>query len=389
MAREPYNAQKEHEIVGTYPAILGMAMPMPETPRFYRPIEHRENFKMLFEGKTPYWMPFSGYSNCDICGLEPRQNPDNLSAHDCHDGGPAIDYMAMDEIVDGWFGIPFFVRRGTIGAMPHGEPILKDACDWRELDWPDLDSWDWEAIREMNAEYLSSDKPNQLVLQYGFWERLMNLMGVSEAAMALIDEDQIDAVKEFFDALADLYIDYTRRWMKVGRIDGIMLHEDWGTSNGPFFSLETCFDVFVPPFKKYVDWCHEQGLWFEHHCCGQAQRLLPAMHEIGADFWFPQQRIVEIDPLIEECRDKHLALAVAAPFIGEDMTPEQIRESAKRFVDKYADKGVLYELDMNDMMEPGWGMMNFAMWQDAVYEFSRIAYQDIDDTTDAGLKPAL
>ena len=389
MARQAYDVQKEHEIVGMYPAILGMAMPMPEMPRFYRPIDQRDNFKMIFEGKTPYWMPLAGYSNCDINGLEPRQNPDNLSAHDCHDGGPAIDYMAMDEVVDGWFGIPFYVRRGTIGAMPHGEPVLKDANDWRDLEWPDLDAWDWDEIREMNAEYLATDKPNQLVVQYGFWERLMNLMGVSEAAMALLDDEQVDAVKELFDALADLYIDYTRRWMQVGRIDGIMLHEDWGTANGPFFSLETCFDIFVPPMKKYVDWCHEQGLWFEHHCCGQAQKLLPAMHEIGTDFWFPQQKIVDIDELIEQCRGKHLTFAVAAPFISEDMTPDQIRTSAKAFVDKYKDEGVLYELDMNHMVEPGWGMMNFAMWSDAVYEFSRIAYQDVDDANDSGLKPAL
>ena len=52
MAREHYDAQREHEIVGMYPAILGMAMPMPETPRFYRPVDQRENFKMLFEGKN-------------------------------------------------------------------------------------------------------------------------------------------------------------------------------------------------------------------------------------------------------------------------------------------------------------------------------------------------
>ena len=57
MAREKYNAQKEHEIVGMYPAIKGMELAgggdsklfeVPEYPRFYRPIDTRENFKMLW-----------------------------------------------------------------------------------------------------------------------------------------------------------------------------------------------------------------------------------------------------------------------------------------------------------------------------------------------------
>ena len=60
MAREKYDAKKEHEIIGMYPAIKGMELAgggasklfeVPEYPRMYRPIETRENFKMLFRGE--------------------------------------------------------------------------------------------------------------------------------------------------------------------------------------------------------------------------------------------------------------------------------------------------------------------------------------------------
>lgn len=63
MAREKYNREKEHEIIGTYPPIRGMELGgtpdggvsfVPETPRFYRPIPVYENFKMLFAGEKPY-----------------------------------------------------------------------------------------------------------------------------------------------------------------------------------------------------------------------------------------------------------------------------------------------------------------------------------------------
>ena len=40
-------------------------------------------------------------------------------------------------------------------------------------------------------------------------------MDVANAALALVDEDQEDAIHEFLDALADLYIEYIRRAMTL------------------------------------------------------------------------------------------------------------------------------------------------------------------------------
>jgi uroporphyrinogen-III decarboxylase len=73
-----------------------------------------------------------------------------------------------------------------------------------------------------------------------------------------------------------------------------MLHDDWGTQNGPFFSLETAMEFFVPPMKIVVDFCHDNGIIFEHHCCGKAESLVPAMAKVGTDYWFPQQAINDL-----------------------------------------------------------------------------------------------
>lgn len=71
MKREAYNPEKEHTVVGTYPGFKGMEdirlrnekgeCIVPDTDRFYRPIPVYENFKMLFRGETPYWIPNNGW----------------------------------------------------------------------------------------------------------------------------------------------------------------------------------------------------------------------------------------------------------------------------------------------------------------------------------------
>ena len=388
--REQFNAEKEHEIVGMYPAIKGMELSgakdengesqIPPGPRFYRPIPVCENFKMLFKGKTPYWMPETGWFFCDVNEFRPRQHPDNVANHQGIDGGPYIDYASGPKVQKGWFGIPLEWEPLSMGASVHpGNPLLEDMNDWKELPFPNLDDIDWDEMREMNKDYLATDKANQLGIQFGFWERMMNLMDVVNAAMALMDEDQEDAIHEFLDALADLYIEYIRRVLTVGRIDSVMLHDDWGTQNAPFFSLDTCREFFVPPMKKVVDFCHENDIVFEHHCCGRAWPLVPAMVDCGTDYWFPQAAINDLDKLIEDYKDEHITFSVSTPVLPTGSTPEDIRNLAKDFVDKYKDKGVLFCQNINLNGTPGHDPSLYPIFADAVYEFSRIAYQDAED----------
>ena len=84
MSRPKFDPEKEREIVGTYPPIKGITLPIapdgvPETPKFWRPITPRENYKMLFEGKTPYWIPECGWVAGDTIMFRPRQQADNLA----------------------------------------------------------------------------------------------------------------------------------------------------------------------------------------------------------------------------------------------------------------------------------------------------------------------
>ncbi len=390
MKREAYNPAKEHTVVGTYPGFKGMEdirlrnekgeCIVPDTDRFYRPIPVYENFKMLFRGETPYWIPNNGWFFCDTQEFRPRQGRDCRAHHQCLDGGPLIDYTKVPKLQYGWFDLPLEWEPLSCGATVRpGNPILEDMNDWKEvLNWPSLDEINFDEMKTMNEAYLGTDRINQLGIHLGFWERMMCLMDVSNAAIALVDEDQEYAVQSFLDRLSDFYCEYITRVSKIGRIDSVMIHEDWGTNASAFFSLDTARKFFVAPIKKVVDTCHSLGIIYEHHCCGKAQSLAPAMVECGTDYWFPQSTINDVDKLIEDFKNDHLTFAVGNPILPKGSSTEEVRKIAKDFVDKYKDKGVLFCADSSTTRIPGHDHSLFPIFRDAVYEFSRQAYQDLD-----------
>lgn len=389
MAREKYNREKEHEVVGTYPPILGMELGgamdstgvcvVPESPRFYRPIELRKNYKMLFEGKTPYWIPNNGWFGCDVNEFRPRQNPDNVANHQCIDGGPYVDYKNRPREMVSWFNYVMVWEPVAMGATTRpGSPVLDDINDWEEkVKFPNLDDIDWAEMKEMNKDYLNTDKPNQLGIQMGMWERLMCLMDVSNAAMALMDEDQEEEMHRFLDKLSDFYIDYIDRVTKVCRIESVMFHDDWGTQNAPFFSLETARNFFVKPMRKITDFCHSKGIVFEHHCCGNAQMLLPAMIEAGSDCWFPQSSINDLDALVEQCKGTNFVIILSSPVLPKGSSPEQVYKIGKDWVEKYKDCRIMMQQDVA-ITDPNHDPSLYPYFADAVYECSRIAYQDVE-----------
>lgn len=382
MKRESYDPAKEHELIGMYPAIPSVEATgihgLPATPQFYRPIERRENMKMLFRGETPYWIPVCGVFGSDLIMFRPRQNPDNFANHQAFDGGEIIDYTTVPKIVKGWFDLDYKWEENIAGAtVKPGPAKVPDITRWEEyITMPNLDLIDWNAIVENNKDYLAGDRLIQLGIQFGMWERLMNLMGVSEAAIALIDEDQQDGVHRFFDQLSDFYIDYIRRLNNAVHLESVFLHDDWGTSTGPFFSLDTCREMIVPYIKKVVDECHRLGLIFEHHSCGNAEKLVPAMIEEGDDFWCPQPTLNNIDDMIEKYKDSHMTFGVASPVIRKETSDEEIREMAKAWVEKYKDKNILLTMNADPIAEND--MSKYPIFADAVYEYSRIAYQDVE-----------
>ena len=168
--------------------------------RIYKtPVTPKENFRMVYERKVPHWLPISG----DSLMMTPRIDADNVARAFCFEANP----LSQEEMVGGTdkFGIEWVYVPVASGSMVvPGSPALTDANDWKKIKFPDVDSWDWEGTKASNAEYTNTNKFLQVTILTGFFERLISFMDFEQAALALIDEDQQDAVHELFDALADL-----------------------------------------------------------------------------------------------------------------------------------------------------------------------------------------
>ena len=163
------------------------------------------------------------------------------------------------------------------------------------------------------------------------------------------------------------------RVLQVCRIDAVHFHDDWGTHNGPFFSLEIAMKYFVPPMRKVVEYCHKNRIIFEHHCCGNAGALVPAMIETGSDFWNPQSAINNVDELNELYGDRYVFTA-HSPLLKKGTDKADVKEIARAFVDKYKDKHMVFIQDTVHRVNSEYDTSLYPVFTKYVYEFSRKAY---------------
>lgn len=343
MSNRPAFDPSELQVIGGAPSSVACPMfpgEQPPEPLFNRPITPRENLRLAFSGQKPYWIPQTGWAFCDVRNFRPRQIADNYATHLIFDGGDFIEYDSMTK--RGWFGLDWVYVPVAGGAtVKPGTPLIEDMNDWEKIiQWPDLDAVNWQEMAEMNKQWLDTPQSRELGMLDGFWERLISLMDVSGAAMALIDEDQQDAVHAFFDKYADFQIDYIRRVKQVCDIDGVLIHDDWGTQNGPFFSLETAREMFLPYLKRIVDYLHSEGMYYEQHSCGNCTKLAPVYVEAGVDVWNPQP-MNDFDALLKLTKGTKLHIAMP-DAVAPDAPEEEARQAARDWFARYGEENVTY-----------------------------------------------
>lgn len=340
----PAFSPKETEVVGSYriyPSTQAMygefGMTMPDfEPKFYRPITPKENLKRVLDGKTPYWLPFGGMATSDINCFMSRLIPDNCASHLVQDGGetPVIHQSLIEH--SSWFDLDWEFVPAAGGATVHpGNPKIDDMSEWEKyVKIPDLDSFDWETFASENKEYLDTDKFNILHLLNGQWERLISIMDVDGAAMAMIDEDQREGLVRFFDQYSTFWAEFINRAAKCCNLDGVLMHDDWGHQNGPFFSPDLARELLLPGLKKIVKACHDNGLYYEQHSCGQNADMIDLYIEAGVNLYCPQD-INDFDLLLEKAKGSDLVIGVPIPMLMPDASPEVVQEAAQKWWDHY------------------------------------------------------
>lgn len=338
---KPAFQETELEVLGHYSHVIPTRVGV---PKLNSPITTKENMMLALNGKSPYWYPMVGMIGGDYKPLRPRMFPDLFVAHDIMDGEPPYDFSKEPSVLPGWFDTHWRYVPQVGGSMIEpGTQKIHDMNDWQQLTWPDLDSYDWEGSAKANAAYIDCGLPVEFCIPTTYWERLMSLLEVADAAMALIDEDQQDAIHAYLSKLTDMYEDMVTRVKRYYNADIILMHDDWGHQQSQFFSNETHREMLLPYFKRLIKKVHDLGMRFELHCCGKAEGLVPHMIEAGVDLWCPQP-MNDIKKLAETYRHSGLTFGVALPIVAPGMPDEDALADkiAREFVETYGDLPVAY-----------------------------------------------
>lgn len=344
---KPYSEQ-ERRIIGEKPSHFPGR---PGSYIFNAPISYRENVMSMFWEKKPCFVVTNNDFNQMRCNFFQK----NLGrAGRTEPNGEKIDAFGVKWIFEPTAG-------GSISVA--GNPRFDDANDWKDvIKMPDVNDWDWAADAAANP--VNTDFAVEMTPTNGFWfERLISLMDFMNAAMALVDDDQTDALHELFEATTQLGCDMVDKiceyWPSV---DGFMLHDDWGSQRDPFFSDEIARELFLPHMKKLVGHIHSKGRYCGLHSCGHVEDRVPVFIEAGLDTWQMQANCNDVNKVYEKYGDKMIIQVTIPDF---DLNDDKAAvEAARNYVDTYCKPGKPSMLISRNCM----GSKVFA---EEVYEYSR------------------
>ena len=349
-----FNAN-ELNIVGEVPCAFGYVLPV-----YNFPVSMKEAQRAAFS-KKPYWQT----TGVEIRNFAPKVHPENVARASVFDGTNTPQTGGTD-----MFGIEWeFIPQAGGSMVRPGKPFIEDANELKDkIVWPDIEAWDWEASVEANKEYLNTNAYVRCWIFNGWYERLIALMDFEGAILAMIDEDQMDAIKEFFDKLSFLYIRIIEKYLTCfPQIDGFLIHDDWGSQKETFFSPATVEEMIVPYMRRVTDFIHSKGRFCELHSCGQILKQVPNIIAAGWDAWNPQP-MNDTHKIHELYGDQLLVGVVPEMFDPQTTTEEEQRAAAKKFADQFCrpEKPSMFNISGTSLLTPA--------YSEELYKQSRINY---------------
>jgi uroporphyrinogen-III decarboxylase len=190
------------------------------------------------------------------------------------------------------------------------------------------------------SHFLNTDAFIQTTFFTGYFERLITFMDFEGAALALIDDEQKDDVKELFDKLTETYIKIVDKFAEYfPSVGGIYFHDDWGSQRAPFFSPEVCMEMIVPFMRKLTDHIHSKGMYADLHCCGNVERQVPTMIAAGWDVWCGMTEINDTHMLYEKYGDKMIIGVMPDAFNPATTSEEEQKASAAKYIEQFTKPG--------------------------------------------------
>jgi len=339
----------------------------------------KENLMKVLNGEIPEWVPSYSYYG-PLPGVD--EEPPNMSVM----FGPMFGEPREDGVFTDLFGVPF-TSVPEVGGAALPTPnyfILEDITKWRDVvKFPErLYSVDWKAAAEESLKHLAYDRERVSLwwgpAGMGFFMQLMSLMGFTEGLAAMLEEP--DEVKALFEYLKDFYLDIAVQVIDIIKPDVLNLADDAAAERNPFISPEMYREFLIPVFREFTNLAVDRGIPVDMHLCGRGEDFLHDLIKIGVNCWEPVQLANDIEGL-QARYGRHLVIGGGwegrGRLIEFDVTDEEIRQSVRDSIDKYAKNGGFIFAaaytpgSINDTLTAHWN----EVLQKEVYEYGHKFYK--------------
>ncbi len=304
----------------------------------------KENYLRAIQHNHPQWVP------TEVPGV-------TISA-------PVVERPG--EAVKDDFGVQWSLEEGASGGTypTLGGHTITDLAKWREqITIPNVDAMDWQSVRDQAAEAFppGSENMKRAFVEFGLYERSYLLLGMEEALMAYITDQ--DLMEEMISAIADYKIELiTRLNAEAGGLDVIWYGDDWGNQSQLFMPPDVWRKIIKPHTKRIYDCIHECGAIVDQHSCGRIDEIFADMVEIGCDMFNPCQPCNDLAGMKKQFGGQITFIGgIDSQFVLDrpGVTCQDVRAEVRKRIDELApgggyiagpSHGVPYEQELIDAM---------------------------------------
>jgi hypothetical protein len=297
----------------------------------------KENYLKVLHGEIPEWIPQYTFGKMPGDTKEPPTallEPPILIEHRLNGGGK--DHWGVEYV-------PTYETGGALLPKPN-DFILDDITKWRDvIKAPDLDGIDWEDMAKKHIEMMKIDRNQTAIafgLHMGYFQNLMAFMGFTEGLMAMFEEPE--EVEALFDYMCTFYCKVAEKVIDYYKPDIFTMMDDTAAWANPFISLDTYRELLVPVYDRQAKFGRDRGLPITFHNCGKCESFVDDMVKFGVTAWDPAQTCNDLLGIKEKYGNKLVLMGCwdgRGRLLEDDVTDEEICESAKQSIDTYAQGG--------------------------------------------------
>ena len=180
-----------------------------------------------------------------------------------------------------------------------GRHPVSDPAQWKKaVSFPNLEEFDWKAVKENAAAIDRHEVFVQGFVEMGIFERSYLLLGMEGALVSYMTRKDIMA--ELSEAIADFKIQVIQMLDEAIDMDMLWYGDDWGTQVDLFLPPEVWREIVRPQTERIYRAAKERNILVNQHSCGKIESIIPDMVAMGADMWNPCQPCNDLKAVKEQ-----------------------------------------------------------------------------------------